>query len=328
MAHRGRHSPAYGHTLASSAPVWSFTDFTAYTDDRLQPVRYELDRRADSQPSQAAVISRRLRDLTNWQTALCGARGGRTWEAVMEESGIVPYHLQVNLDDIVQVLQALPLEVEAAPMLPYISRYLSSTSPPTAPIPSAFQPVGRATLGSHQQHQASSTPFIGQLPSDADTWIKTIHDGIDERITQRFVNAHAFLENLTGWPLRETFVLWMIVSTGHVNAFYRQLQQIIKPLLNKLVSDKTAAEVTKDRNWFRLVHTRLHMVTRWLVYIHSNGSRATLLKLSGSELDRLTAEISRIAQGLLHAPAWEDAEPLPTLQQLFAHLQLHTSVAP
>ncbi|KAL7340058.1 hypothetical protein BJY59DRAFT_221524 [Rhodotorula toruloides] len=116
--HPGRQSPAYGHTLASSAPIWSFNDFTAYADNLLRPVRYELDWRAKSPPSQTAEISRRLRDLTNWQTALCGARGGRTWEAVMEESGIEPYHVQVNLDHIVQVLQALPLEAEAAPMLP------------------------------------------------------------------------------------------------------------------------------------------------------------------------------------------------------------------
>ncbi|PRQ69983.1 hypothetical protein AAT19DRAFT_11636 [Rhodotorula toruloides] len=117
MAHDGRHSPAYGHTLASSVPVWSFKDFTAYVRGLLQPVFRELDRQADSQPSQAAVISRRVHDLTNWQTALCGARGGRTWEAVEAESGIVPYHVQVNLHRIVQVLQALPSEVEAAPML-------------------------------------------------------------------------------------------------------------------------------------------------------------------------------------------------------------------
>lgn len=140
----------------------------------------------------------------------------------------------------------------------------------------------------------------------------------------------------------------MIVNTGHVDAFYRQLQQTIKPLLDKLASDKTAAGVAKDRNWFRLVHIRLHMVTQWLVYIHSNGSRATLLKLSGSELDRLTAEIIRVAQGLQEVPVLEPTEPLvctavailryviatdlmhvqPTLQQLFARLQLRPSVTP
>lgn len=140
----------------------------------------------------------------------------------------------------------------------------------------------------------------------------------------------------------------MIVNTEHVNAFYRQLQQIIKPLLDELVSDKSVAEVTKDRDWFRLVHIRSNMVTQWLVYIHSNGSRATLLKLSAPELDRLAAEISRVAQGLLHIHTWEDAPPFvrtsdaifrsifaadlmhtqPTLQQLLARLRLPPSVAP
>ncbi|KAL7340059.1 hypothetical protein BJY59DRAFT_221597 [Rhodotorula toruloides] len=108
-------------------------------------------------------------------------------------------------------------------------------------------------------HFADDARHSSRHPSDAATWIKTIHDGIDgalrvwsvelqaaqrsnhteavslivarceeirdwqervapnlarvwgrpsaERITQRFVNAHALLENLTGWPLRETFVL-------------------------------------------------------------------------------------------------------------------------
>lgn len=86
--------------------------------------------------------------------------------------------------------------------------------------------------------------------------------------------------------------------------FYRQLRDVVTPILDSLAAEKNYAETAGNRQRWQLVRSRFAMITHWLVEINSNESRAVLLGLSQTELDRILAEIGDMCHGLLHSQVW------------------------
>ncbi|BGP23179.1 hypothetical protein JCM10295v2_002073 [Rhodotorula toruloides] len=191
------------------------------------------------------------------------------------------------------------------------------------------------------------------ISSDADNWITTILSGTEHALRvwqEELTTAQCSIrsevisliiarqEEIRDWRrsiepnlarvwghpsserIAQRFVNWMKVSTRHVDAFYKGLQVLISPVLDKLILEKGAVEGAQDRIWVEHVRARSSMITQWLLDIHSNESRAALLKLSRSELKRLTTEIGRTAQQLLDKAAYESVGSFPSLQDLLAHL--------
>ncbi|GEM07049.1 sel1-like and Tetratricopeptide-like helical domain containing protein [Rhodotorula toruloides] len=197
------------------------------------------------------------------------------------------------------------------------------------------------------------------ISSDADNWITTILSGTEHALRvwqEELTTAQCSIrsevisliiarqEEIRDWRrsiepnlarvwghpsserIAQRFVNWMKVSTRHVDAFYKGLQVLISPVLDKLILEKGAVEGAQDRIWVEHVRARSSMITQWLLDIHSNESRAALLKLSRSELKRLTTEIGRTAQQLLDKAAYESVGSFNLA--LVGNLFLHVSQKP